>query len=233
MLSHKKKHMRLAALTGIATIILSGCTMYTPSYGPTITRNKITVADTVERLEIFAGPAGLHLSARDQDAVGNFIAQYARSGQGPLYMNIPGNAGGSQGVVQAREIIRAQMFDQGIEGARVQVGQYLAPMGVSAPVIVSFRRLTTAPINCHQGASLTHISNNQPYGNFGCAQTANLAAMIDNPRQLLAPYDFDNPPALRRTTVLQKYMDGEATQTPRPDGQEISAGNGGSNTGGG
>ena len=219
--------LKMAALGGAAALLLGGCTMHQASFQPTVLRNKITVAETVERLELYAGQAGMHLSARDQDAVGDFLAQYAASGEGPLYVNVPATGQTSQGVAQATSVIKSYLGRLGLSGAAVQSGQYPAMPGAPAPVIVSYRRLTTAPINCQQGASLTHTANNQPFGNFGCAQTANLAALIDNPRQLLAPYAFDNASAVRRMTVIDKYIAGEPTATPIPDRQEVSAGEGG------
>jgi len=218
--------LKTAALAGLISAVVSGCTTYQPSFGPTQLRNKITVAETVERLELYVGQAGLHLSARDQDAVGDFIGQYSASGEGPLYVNIPANGSNSHGVAQANTVIKSLLVRYGIGGTTVQSGQYAAAPGAPAPVIVSFRRLTTVPIDCQQGASLTHTSNNQPYGNFGCAQTANLAALIDNPRQLLSPYPLDNASTIRRSTVLDNYNAGQATATPRPIGQEINSGGG-------
>jgi len=169
----------------------------------------------------------LHLSARDQDAVGDFIEQYAGSGEGPLYINVPANGLNAHGVAQANTVIRSLLRRHGKGGTAVQTGQYAAASGAPAPVIVSFRRLAAVPTDCHQGASLTQTSNNQPYRNFGCSQTANLAALIDNPRQLLAPYAWDNASTVRRSTVLDNYNRGQATATPRPAGQEIGAGDGG------
>ncbi len=221
--------LKIAVFSGVTAILLGGCTMtmHQASYPPTVLRNKITVAETVERLELYTGQAGMHLSARDRDAVGDFLAQYAASGEGPLYVNVPASGQNNRGVAQANSIIQSYLVRLGMSGAAIQSGQYPTMPGAPAPVIVSYRRLTTAPISCHQGASLTHTGNNQPYENFGCAQTANLAALIDNPRQLLAPYAFDNASAIRRMTVIDKYIAGEATATPIPDRQEVSAGTGG------
>ncbi len=215
---------KLATLAITAVLATGGCTTYQPSYAPSVLRNKITVAETVERLELYAGQAGLDLSARDEDAVASFLSQYAATGQGPLYINVPSSGATSKGVAQAQSIIQSYLGRMGRGGANLQTGQYQAKQGGDAPVIVSYRRLTSAPIDCSQGASLTHTSNNQPYGNFGCAQTANLAALIDNPMQLLAPYDFDNAYAVRRMTVIDNYNVGDATSTKRPVGQEVSAG---------
>lgn len=217
-------NVKMLLAGSLSAFILVGCTTYHPSEVPTPLRNKITVAETVERLELFAQPSGLNLSARDEDAVTNFVNLYARNGQGPMYINVPGNATNAAGVQQAKISITSRMKRMGIPGSAVQIGQYAAEEGVPAPVVVSFRRLTTAPIDCHQGAALTHTSTNQPYRNFGCAQTANLAAMVDNPRQFLAPYELSPSTMVRRSTVMDAYGNGESTSTPRPDGQEVSAG---------
>jgi len=214
----------IAVLSSVLGLILSGCTVYEPSYPPTTLRNKITVAETVERLELYTQASGLNLSARDEDAVTDFVYQYAESGQGPLYINIPGNSAGGIGVQQAKTAISSRLSSMGIPRSAMQVGQYPSRPGAPAPVVISFRQLATAPIDCQQGAALTRTSTNQPYPNFGCAQTANLAAMIDSPRHLLAPAGTSPLPAIRRTTVMQSYNEGQPTGTPRPVGQEISAG---------
>jgi len=216
--------MKKFLLCGLTGVLLTGCSMYQPSYVSTDQRNKITVAETIERMELYVQPTGLNISARDQDAVSNFLYQYARDGQGPLYINIPSNAANGAGVQQANTLVSSRLQGMGIGAANIQTGQYNVGPSVSAPVIVSYRRLTTAPIDCQMGASLTHTSTNQPYQNFGCAQTANLAAMIDDPRQLLSPYDMANSAVRRRVTVVGKYENGEATASPRPEGQEVSAG---------
>ena len=207
----------------ISPLVLGACTVHQTSFSPTSLRNKITVAETVERMELYLGQDGLNLSMRDRDAMGGFLSQYAQSGQGPLYLNIPSNA--TKGVGQARNLVASQLASMGIGQTRMQTGQYDARANAPAPVIVSYRRLTTQPINCHQGANLIQTGNNQPYGSFGCAQTANLAAMIDNPRQLLRPYELEQGSAARGALVLGKYRNNEATATPRPADQEVSAGN--------
>jgi len=216
--------IQLVAAIGAVGLLLSGCTTYRESHEPTMLRNKITVAETVERLELYTQPSGLSLSARDQGAVRNFIAQYGRSGQGPLYINVPYSAAGGLGTSQAKNSIVTTMREMGLPNSAIQFGQYTAQKGAPAPVVVSFRQLKTAPIDCNQGSGLTYTSTNQPYVNFGCAQTANLAAMAVDPRQFLAPYGEAPIPAARRTTVMDNYVGGQPTATPRPQGQEISAG---------
>lgn len=215
---------KMLLVSGLAALLISACTTYYPSHEPTPLRNKITVAETVERLELYAQSSGLNLSARDEDAVTDFVHLYGQYGQGPMYINVPGNASSGVGAQQAKTSITARLQNMGIPSSAVQMGQYASQQGSPAPVVVSFRRLTTAPIDCQQGSGLTSTSTNQPYNNFGCSQTANLAAMVDNPRQFLAPYDFAPSTMIRRSSVIDGYATGAATSTPRPDGQVVSAG---------
>ena len=63
--------------------------------------------------------------------------------------------------------------------------------------------------------SFTKSFNNKPNNNFGCANTANIAAMIANPADLIAPRASDPSDAGRRETVLTKYRLGVPTSTPR------------------
>jgi pilus assembly protein CpaD len=54
---------------------------------------------------------------------------------------------------------------------------------------------------------------NRPYWNFGCSQQQNLAAMVDDPSDLLQPRAETSPSAQRRTMVFDKYRKGESTAT--------------------
>lgn len=58
---------------------------------------------------------------------------------------------------------------------------------------------------------------NKPYFNLGCANQRNLAAMVDNPADLVQPRGETPAYTARRTTVLEKYRKGESTATVYPD----------------
>ena len=61
---------------------------------------------------------------------------------------------------------------------------------------------------------------NREYYNLGCASQRNLAAMVDNPSDLVQPRAEIPAYTGRRTTVLDKYHRGEATATVYPDAQK-------------
>ena len=68
------------------------------------------------------------------------------------------------------------------------------------------------------GPSLERAYNeNTEYWNLGCATRRNLAAMVENKADLVQPRGEIPAYTGRRTTVLDKYHRGEATQAVNPD----------------
>ena len=201
---------------------LTACSTPTASTGPAIFNNKIQVAESIERLELYTRPNGLELSARDQVAVNQFLQSYRQSGDGPIYLNVPSNAASGIGVQQAQSLIRQNLAALGLGRAAMQMGQYQTAHGNPAPVVVSYRTLKTVPQDCRQLGDLTDTYTNQPSDNFGCFHSANLAAMIGDPRQLIEPYDMTIPDSQRRQTVYDRYIAGENTASTQPDRQQIT-----------
>ena len=58
---------------------------------------------------------------------------------------------------------------------------------------------------------------NKPYYNFGCAYQRNMAAMIDNPSDLVQPRSETPAYTTRRTTAFEKYRKGTSTATNYPE----------------
>jgi len=195
-----------AAMFASATVILSACTTPSASTGPSVFENKIQVAESIERLELYTRPNGLELSARDQVAVSQFLQNYGHRGNGPLYVNIPNSSGDGLGAQQAQAVIRDSLAGVGLGNAAVQTGQYQTAQGSPAPIVVSYRTLKTVPQDCRYLGNATNTYANQPYDSFGCFHSANLAAMISDPRQLLQPYDMTVPNSQRRQTIYDKYL---------------------------
>ena len=229
-MTHKSNSARKAALAGgmlAAVLALGAC----QSYGnldrqPSHRMNPAQVAETVERLELYARPDGLVLSARDEAAVTGFMREYAASGSGPLFINRPSTQG--RGVAETDRALSAAMRRAGLAPNAVQSGQYMARPGVPAPVVVSYRVLRTVPQDCSSMPNITDTRLNGPMPHFGCFASANLAAMVSDPQQLLEPYASDPPNAQRRQVIYDAYIQGQATGAAKPPGQDVSS----QNTGG-
>jgi pilus assembly protein CpaD len=59
--------------------------------------------------------------------------------------------------------------------------------------------------------------DNKPYYNLGCANQRNLAAMIDNPADLVQPRPETPAYTSRRTVAFDKYRKGTSTATTYPE----------------
>jgi pilus assembly protein CpaD len=71
------------------------------------------------------------------------------------------------------------------------------------------------------GSSNDRMYNeNVPYWNHGCANQRNLAAMVDNPADLVQPRGETPALSARRAIVLDKYRKGESTATQYPTGNQ-------------
>jgi len=220
MTNFRKLPKLLLACT-VAAVGLSACALPQASDGPLYLKNPIQVAESVERLELYSRPDGMSLSARDKDAVAKFLSGYARHGDGPLYMNVPNRQ--NPGISQTQNMVRSLMAQTGSGGAPLEQGQYRVAHNMPAPVVISYRRLKVLPRDCSITEGLHGTYNNQPYSNFGCSASANLGAMITDPRQFLAPYDMTPPDMRRRTIVYDKYIKGTNPASTQPARQETSS----------
>ncbi len=61
---------------------------------------------------------------------------------------------------------------------------------------------------------------NKDYYNFGCANQRNLAAMIDNPSDLVQPRSETPAYTPRRSEAFEKYRKGETTTTTYPEAEK-------------
>ena len=148
----------------------------------------------------------MQVSARDKLAVAQFLDGYAKSGEGALHINRPSNALSGLGTQQAEALVRGLVAQSGLNPNTVQTGQYAAQTGVPAPVVVSYRTLRAIPDDCREYGNILDTYSNQPRSNFGCWHSANLAAMITDPRQLLEPYALGQPNAQRRQVIYDQYI---------------------------
>ena len=106
----------------------------------------------------------------------------------------------------------AALRNLGVPEGRIRIGDYDAPAG--SPVLASYRRLEAQVGNCRDHwDNLTSTGSNGPSSHFGCAVTANFAAMVADPRDILAPAAEEPGDGGRRDTVLGKYRAGQPTAT--------------------
>ena len=122
---------------------------------------------------------------------------------------------------------RRALVDAGVSYAAVAGSTYDASGVANAPLVLSFARFEAHAPECAPiwEQDLGHQSNNQPWASFGCATQANLAAMIEDPRDLATPRDMAARDSGRRDTVMEAYRAGQQTHATRSDAESATVSN--------
>ena len=209
----------VAAAFSLAALCLAACANDPKAPGPS------RAANAVNPLELFPLKAeaetdkialALHeagLSPAQTAAVKQFAARREKVSGGVITLSLPHGAADAAQAARTADFVQALLA---VEGAPAQRTSYESA-DPKAPLLVSFQYEQAEIAKCGKDWNdLTKTGDNQVYGNFGCAVTANMAAQIANPNDLIRPRSEDAPDAERRMTVLDKYRAGKVTAADEP-----------------
>lgn len=181
-------------------------------------------------LAVTTAPTGVQLAAHDfglspqqADALRDLVADWRANGEGMIVIEAPACAcdDAAATAYDARDALVAF----GAPADQIRMLGYDADGG--APIRVSFQRLSAQTYACGTNwTDVTTLKNGAPNSNFGCAVNSNLAAMIDNPADIVRPRAADPADAARREVVIQHYRAGEVTSSavdPNADGKVSNA----------
>lgn len=199
----------------------------TPPVASSADRHLIVVTQTAERLElpVSADASALDASARNQ--LRTFAGGYLRYGHGALVLSTPSGGANADAASMVAADARRALVDAGVSYAAVAGSTYDASGAADAPIIVSFARYEAQAPECAPlwEQDLGHQSNNQPWPSFGCSMQANLAALVEDPADLLQPRAEDPRDSGRRDTVMDAYREGQQTHATRSSDERITISN--------
>ena len=156
------------------------------------------------------------LSPNQADALRDFSGRWMQTDRAPITIRAPEHGPAQPAVYRTATAARDFLIGQGVDPGNVRIVGYEATDDSAAPVIVGFMRYQALAPQCGRSwDNLAHVYDNQEYAEFGCAVTANMAAQIADPADLLHPRDVGPPDATRRQTVLDKYRQGTTTATAK------------------
>jgi pilus assembly protein CpaD len=182
-------------------------------------RFAIRVEPQVVTLVVRADADGRGIQNGEADRVQSFAEEWAARGHGALSISSPGGGDANAAVGEIRKIL----LSAGVAKGSVRIATYRAAKGDdSAPVTLSFIADAAVAAECGKDWSenMAFAPRNLPWPEFGCSSQHNLAAIIEDPRDLERPRTLDKPDALRRSDMLQKYRKGEPTFTKRTSGED-------------
>jgi pilus assembly protein CpaD len=206
----------LAVLTvAAATLALSACgggssviTPLTP-----ISQYYMQVEPGLDRIALAVHDAGM--SANQAAAIDALVQRYWATGVGGVIIQAP--AGGDAAASDLAWSVKSALSARGVPEERIRVEGYSAA-DPRAPVLVGFDIVQAVIPNCSavNGQGRPRYTN-APSPGLGCAVTANMAAQIDDPRDIQRPRAMTPADSGRAAVVFQNYRAGQPTSAPQDE----------------
>jgi len=220
----------LGALAGLS-VALGACT-YTSGEVVTASvpddyrlRHPIAVQEADRSIVVFVGHARGGLSASQRADVAGLAQTWVREATGAIVADVPVDTPDAWAAATAFREIQAVLAAGGVPSRGIVLHHYHPDDPRTLPTIrLSYPKISAVAGPCglwpeDLGPSILNdrYSENKQYHNFGCATQRNLAAMIDNPSDLVQPRSETPAYTARRTAAFEKYRKGAATTTDYPE----------------
>jgi len=215
---HSRTVLQLLALGGVAAT-LAGCyqTPVTAEYPIDYRqRHPIVLREGVQNVEVMVGRNRGGLTPSQRADVLSFAQAWRRESSSGVIVELPRGGPTDRAAADAMGEIRSILAAAGVPSNAIYLRHYRPGRFALASIKLNYSRLVADAGPCGQwprdlGPSINSRSlENQPYWNLGCANQRNLAAMVDNPTDLIQPRGEIPAYAPRRTVVMNRYTKGES-----------------------
>ncbi len=185
-------------------------------------RHPITLSEADHTLEVFVGTNRGALNPTQRAEVLTFAQTWRHDATGGIVVDLPVGTSNERAAADAMHGILSILAANGVPRDGIIVRGYHPPGGNLATIRISYPKISAQAGPCglwpeDMGASMNRdFFENQPPWNFGCATQRNLAASVDNPADLVQPRGETPAYQMRRTTVVDKYQQGQSTGTAYP-----------------
>jgi pilus assembly protein CpaD len=182
-------------------------------------RHPISIAEKDHTLQLFIGVNRGLLTPMQRAQLLAFGQSWKSEATGGVIIDVPVGSANERSAAAALGEIESILAATGVPRPNMAVRKYLASAANFATVRVSYPRVAAQAGPCglwpeNVGPSLNRdYVENQPPWDFGCATQRNLAAMVDNPADLVQPRAETPVDETRRTTVIGNYEQGKDTVT--------------------
>jgi pilus assembly protein CpaD len=229
----RQRAFRLAgALAGLA-VLLGACTHTDEAVTASIPddyrlRHPIAVQEADQSIVIFVGHARGGLSASQRVDVMGLAQTWLHEGTGAIIADLPTDTVNARAAADSLREIQALLASAGVPPRGLTVRRYTPqdPRQM-ATIRLSYPRISAIAGPCGLwpediGPSIKNKGyfENKSYHNFGCAYQRNMAAMVDNPADLVQPRSETASYTTRRSTAFEKYRKGTPTTTTYPEAEK-------------
>jgi len=217
------------ALVGVA-VALGACTHTDEAVTASIPddyrlRHPIAIQEANEQVVIFIGHARGGLSASQRADVMGLAQTWLHEATGAIVADVPVDTPNARAAADSLREVQALVAAAGVPPRGLVVHHYHPEDPRQLPAIrLSYPRISAVAGPCgiwpeDLGPSIKNKSyfENKSYYNFGCAYQRNMAAMIDNPSDLVQPRPETPAYTIRRSEAFEKYRRGTTTTTTYPE----------------
>lgn len=154
------------------------------------------------------------LSQNQAGALADFLDTWRDAQGGAITIQTPAAGADAGSAYRAGEATRSFLLSQGVPANLIVMAGYDAAAEAGAPVRIAYTSYQAVVPRCGlEWTNLSRSAKNEVQPNFGCAVTANMAAQVANPADLVRPRDMGPSDAQRRLVTLDKYRKGEVTSS--------------------
>ena len=211
--------LRVLAVVGLATS-LAGCytqrvaqqEAYPNDYRE---RHPITLKERERTVEIFLGRNRGGLTPSQRADVLSFAQLWRREATSGIIVDVPQGRLIDHAAADSMREVHSIFAASGVPRNAVYVRTYKPSSSALASIKINYSKVVAEAGPCGRwphdlGTSLdAAYTENRPYWNLGCASQRNLAAMVDNPADLVQPRGETPAYAARRSVAIDKYRKGE------------------------
>jgi pilus assembly protein CpaD len=209
----------LLRTASVAAVLLAGSCAAPFNDGSVVAdglaNHPITVAPHFQSIRVAFSDASAGLTPEDGAQFNGFVEDYLSRGDGSISVNAPRGPNSTAALTWFGE----HLARMGVPRGRILVGTRDTADG-DGRVEIGYIVYAARTDRCGDWSHDAHDdSGNLPMPDFGCAVQHNVAAMVADPRDLVAPRGMDAGDATRRETVVGTYEQAKSTSSQKTQDQ--------------
>lgn len=186
-------------------------------------RHPIAIKEKDRTLTLFIGAGRGGLNPMQRAEVTQFAQAWKREATGGIVIERPTGSPNERAAHDTLKQMLAIFAATGIPTHGIGIkpyrpGEQAATLRVKYPLMAAQVAGPCGlwPADLGPSNNMQHFEN-QPYYNLGCATQQNLAAMVDNPADLVQPREETPAYGAKRSVGIDKWRKGESPATTYPD----------------
>ena len=231
--NHRRRTLSLLGALSSLSVALGGCNTVQNDVVASVPddyrqRHPIAIQEADQSTVVFVGHGRGGLSASQRADVIGLAHAWRREATGAIVADVPVDTPNAVAAADAFREIKSLLMAAGVPARGITLHHYRPDdPRLLAVIRLDYPRIAAVAGPCglwpeDLGPSIDdpRYSQNKDYYNFGCATQHNLAAMVDNPADLVQPRPETPAYTARRTEGFEKYRKGTTTATSYPESEK-------------